>query len=165
MDHGPFWRAWRRLRGRQADPNDLDLDYVLSCAEDLWRERHALREKASAYDAMRAAYKAAKGSTKERQAAACRAGGLTRTDGPGYRSEPAVVLDRWYALTREHDRDRALEVLARELRTDSATLARRLRRYRETLHDLIANGAAHDVILRTHLDALTEGPAKAPSDR
>ena len=184
-----FWDAFRRLRDglrareaeaarrwREANPgNDEvhyvampqpedDLDALLRLSEQMARELGDREPRAALYDAMREAYERAGGSTKERQAAACRAGGLTRRDGGGAPLDRHRVTYRWFALVRElQDRDAALAALASEFGVAGGSMARTLRRFKGEIAALID---AHDPgtpYLRELLDSLERGPSAIPA--
>lgn len=164
-EYSAFWQAHGRLRAGEGAPGDLG--YVLSLAETFWVRMIDAELKAAAYDRMREAYAAKPSrSTKERQAAACRAGGLTRTDGPGPRLDRPAILARWYALTRETPRDpeRALATLAQEWGIKPASMAHNLRTFVSEIDALISTGHPDSPMLRAHRDALTSPPARIPAE-
>lgn len=157
------WRAWQRLREGQAEPGDLS--YLLARFEDLWRRVRELEPKAGLYDAMRAAYEQpgeAKPTTRQRQAAACKAGGLSHLPSPGDRIGRDRIVNRWLALIREtRDPQRALERLAEEERASRETTARTLRKLREEMKDLIRAGHPDSAFLEQLVKELSEGGSAA----
>jgi hypothetical protein len=187
-EHKYFWEVFQRLRDglrareveaarrwRDANPGnedvthvpmpqaDEDLNVLLMLAEKMAREHADLEPRAAIYDAMREAYERAGESTKERQAAACRAGGLTRTRG-GAPLDRHRVTYRWFELVRElRDRDAALAALAGEFGIAKGSMGRNLRRFHGEIAKLIAAGDPSTPYLRELLDSLERGPTAIPA--
>jgi len=170
-------RALRRVREKLlpslTDPDlDLDLSFVLAFAERFQEvELRALRAEAL-IEAARAAYEAVgpKTKTAQRQAAACRALGLTSPDGkrPG---DPWPLLWRWLELTSggQREADEALEVLHAEgFGNSPGACARRLRKIKEDLKSELQRDSLKERMRASRkalLDALSTGPAKVPDGR
>ena len=157
-DDDIFWEVWRRLRAREPREGDL---VVLSIAEQHWRRMRALEPLADGFNAASEAYEKTDGTTKEKQAAACRAAGFTGAEDCYDR----VLVERWFTLNRQHpgDRDRALVLLREERGVSEGSVVRALRRCRAEMEKLVADGVPGSAGLREDIDSLSNGPAAIPS--
>jgi hypothetical protein len=170
IEHETFWRTWRGLKARLSGadlPEYLasELSYLLSRVEHFPRTEIRLERAEGQLAATRQAYETTDGRTSQKQAAACRALGLTSTS--GRQSDSPDVFLRWLELTRDPEtRDHAIETLAEELggiEPDSAV--KRLAAIRDEIQGLLDahpdSGWAD--AWRADLEALDNPPAKIPA--